>query len=189
MYPLSHVTFACGLAWAGGRLVDRAMPVPGDEAPSPGAPDDAAADDLDYRLVALGALLPDLIDKPLGWILLRKFFQGNDHLFGHALLFGSTITLAGLRRYAHGGGSELLAVGVGSLAHLALDPLAKAPQTLFWPLRGWSFLPKVRGPGIAVNAVIEVAAGGVLLLLARSLDRQGRLEPLLLEGRLVPPRP
>ena len=76
MYPLGHVTFACGAVWLGARLLDRArqgenerQPVaagaaqatPGEDAPRRSS----IADAIDYRLVAFGALLPDLIDKPI----------------------------------------------------------------------------------------------------------------------------
>ncbi|MEX1254302.1 MAG: metal-dependent hydrolase [Dehalococcoidia bacterium] len=193
MYPLSHITFACGVVWAGSRLIERARP--GQDAQtlatpaleplrSPSAAEGHDAHTIDYRLVAFGALLPDLIDKPLGWIFLRKFFRANDHLFGHTLLFGSALVLAGLLQRSRSGDARLLTVGAGALAHLPCDPVTRMPQTVFWPLMGWSFLPKARGAGIIVNCLIEVGSACVLLLIGRSLSREDRLDPLLDEGRI-----
>jgi len=41
---------------------------------------------INYLFVALGAILPDLIDKPIGRILLGESVA-NGRLFGHTLLF------------------------------------------------------------------------------------------------------
>ncbi len=42
---------------------------------------------VDVRFLALGALLPDLIDKPLGTILLPDAFNSSSQVIGHTLLF------------------------------------------------------------------------------------------------------
>ena len=80
MYPLGHVTFACGAVWLGTKLLERArqgetvqQQVAASAAQATPREDatrrPSIADAVDYRLVALGALLPDLIDKPIVWVL------------------------------------------------------------------------------------------------------------------------
>ena len=55
-------------------------------------------------LAALGAILPDLVDKPLGHLLLQETLD-NGRIFGHSLLFtGMVFTIAavvGGRNTAH----------------------------------------------------------------------------------------
>ncbi len=75
MNPIAHVTLACGATWAGARLLematDRQLRVgPADPAGDGDLRLDAGAgaslgSKIDYRLVAIGALLPDLVDTRL----------------------------------------------------------------------------------------------------------------------------
>ena len=44
---------------------------------------------IDYRLVIIGSLLPDLIDKSVGQWLLPEIFSHADRSFAHTLLFNS----------------------------------------------------------------------------------------------------
>jgi hypothetical protein len=48
---------------------------------------------MDYRLIIIGSLLPDIIDKPVGMILLPL---NNGRVFGHTLLFILILLLIGL---------------------------------------------------------------------------------------------
>ena len=43
---------------------------------TPGSGLDAAAKLMDYRLMAIGAILPDMIDKPLSLLVLPELFGG-----------------------------------------------------------------------------------------------------------------
>ena len=92
---------------------------------------------LDYRLVLLGSMLPD-IDKPLGIWLLRDSL-GSGRAVGHTLLFAFLLVTAGLLLYARGRTWHLLSLALGSTFHLALDEMWLSPRTLFWPLYGWGF--------------------------------------------------
>jgi hypothetical protein len=81
-------------------------------------------------LVALGSMLPDIIDKPLGLIVFGTPAMGRT--FAHTLLF--LILLGTAAYYRH---SILLAsLAGGVLVHLALDYMWASPQTLLWPLLG-----------------------------------------------------
>jgi hypothetical protein len=48
----------------------------------------------DYRFVLVGSMLPDIIDKPLGQLVLRNLMS-NGRIFSHTLLFLLLICLAG----------------------------------------------------------------------------------------------
>ncbi len=87
------------------------------------------------------ALLPDIIDKPVGSLLFRDIFS-NGRIFAHTLVFSLALGLLGLYRYRRGKGTGVLVLAFGSLMHLLLDSMWNTPQTLFWPLLGWDF-PRV----------------------------------------------
>jgi inner membrane protein len=93
----------------------------------------------DPRFWMIGAFLPDLIDKPVGHFLFRELFGGNGRIFSHTLLFFLVILLFGLSLGFVRNRWYLLAVSFGVLMHLILDAMWQTPQTLFWPLLGWSF--------------------------------------------------
>lgn len=93
---------------------------------------------LDYRLVLVGSMLPDIIDKPLGGLILRESL-GNGRIYSHTLLF--LLLLWGLGyffryRFRRPGG---LVLAGGSLVHCVLDGMWLFPGTLLWPAYGWSF--------------------------------------------------
>lgn len=49
---------------------------------------------INYLFIAIGAILPDLIDKPIGRILLGESVA-NGRLFGHTLLFVLILLMLG----------------------------------------------------------------------------------------------
>lgn len=93
---------------------------------------------MDLRFLALGAILPDLIDLPVGIM-----WWGTWHaprLFAHSLLFGSALMAVVLIATRRGTTRKrLLLVAVGVLLHLALDAMWKQPETLWWPFLGTEF--------------------------------------------------
>lgn len=94
---------------------------------------------VDYRVVVVGALLPDLIDKPLGHLILD---MGTGRLWGHTLLaclLAWTAWGALARRGTTLAPGALVAgaLAVGITSHLAFDLLWDAPRVLLWPLLGW----------------------------------------------------
>jgi len=93
---------------------------------------------LDIRLLLIGSLLPDIIDKPVGLLLFRETLS-NGRTFCHTLLFLILITISGLYQYRSRGRTHLLAVSFGILAHLILDQIWRTPRTLFWPVYGLTF--------------------------------------------------
>jgi len=92
----------------------------------------------DYRFVLIGAILPDIIDKPVGDYLFYSVFQ-NGRLFAHTLLFVAILTTIGWyvdKKYNFSG---ILLLALGSVIHLVLDQMWLTPKTLFWPLLGLQF--------------------------------------------------
>ena len=98
---------------------------------------------VDYRLIAVGAMLPDLIDKPLMLLPLPEVLDVS-RTFGHSLLLPLLLLVlwwAGPVRMQR----ATLTLGLASLLHLVLDGVLSTPQTLLWPLLGWEF--ERSGPG------------------------------------------
>ena len=96
------------------------------------------ANRVDIRILLVGSLLPDIIDKPVGQFFFRETFS-NGRIFCHTLFFLLVITLAGLHLYKRNQKTWLLALSFGTFMHLILDQMWLTPRTLLWPLYGWSF--------------------------------------------------
>ena len=84
---------------------------------------------LDYRLIALMAILPDVIDRVLYVFVIPGAEAGR--LFAHTLLFNLVLlaVLVTIRR-------DLWIYGVLPLAHLLLDLEGLSAGQLFWPFLG-----------------------------------------------------
>jgi membrane-bound metal-dependent hydrolase YbcI (DUF457 family) len=127
---------------------------------------------IDPRYLAIGALLPDLIDKPLGMIVFASTIS-NGRMISHTLVFSFTLFLIGLYLYDNRREIIVLTLATGSFFHLIEDQMWATPQTLFWPLFGWSF-PK--------DSVIDIL-GFLLMLLKKSfIQAVSKLKPFLQLG-------
>ena len=92
---------------------------------------------IDVRALLVGAVLSDVIDKPVGRLVYGTF---GCRLFAHSLIFLLLIVLAGLYLYhLRRRQNWLLALGFGVFTHLVLDEMWLDTQTLFWPVLGLSF--------------------------------------------------
>jgi hypothetical protein len=136
---------------------------------------------IDYRLVALGAVLPDLLDAPFGGARVAHGVLASVALLTIVVL--ATIGRRAARR-------RWLALPIGTFLHLVLDG-AWATTTLFWwPLGGTSFgdhpLPSLERGGWSV-AMEVVGALELAWLWQRfgfadarrraTFARTGRLDP------------
>ena len=97
------------------------------------------ATNIDIRVLLIGSLLPDIIDKPIGQYFFRETFNSG-RIFGHTLLFLILITAAGYYLYRSRGKTWLLALSFGTFFHLILDQIWLMPETLLWPLYGFTFV-------------------------------------------------
>jgi membrane-bound metal-dependent hydrolase YbcI (DUF457 family) len=93
---------------------------------------------VDIRILIIGSLLPDLIDKPIGVFLFRDTFS-NGRIFSHTLLFLVILSGAGYYLYRRRHKTWLLVLAFGTFMHLLLDSIWKTPRTLFWPFLGFTF--------------------------------------------------
>lgn len=82
----------------------------------------------------VAAILPDLVDKPLGHLFLQDTLD-NGRIIAHTLFFLGMLAVASLafrKRY----GAVAIALVAGVASHLILDGMWNNPTTLFWPLLG-----------------------------------------------------
>jgi hypothetical protein len=104
---------------------------------------------------ALGSMLPDIIDKPVGHLFFSGFFHSNGRIFSHTLIFLLLVLAVGLAVYfisrsraPETSNSKLktgnylgLVTAFGVFMHLVEDQMWQTPQTLLWPFQGWAFPP------------------------------------------------
>lgn len=84
---------------------------------------------------AIGALIPDIIDKPLGHL----FLQGSldfGRIYAHTLLFLAIVLIVGLALWKKRSSLVVLGVAAGMASHLVLDTMWDIPVTTFYPLLG-----------------------------------------------------
>lgn len=98
---------------------------------------------IDYRLVIIGSLLPDLVDKTMELFLyLPPFLNPSGRMVGHSLVFNGLLLAFCLYIMLTCHRPRLLSFPVFALAstiHLLIDMAWLNPRTFFWPLYGWSF--------------------------------------------------
>ena len=96
------------------------------------------------RAFFLGALLPDLVDKPLFylpfWLTGGRSARGilsGTHLWAHTLVFLLVLAAVAIITRSR----PLRAVAIGVATHFVLDVvgLSMGKGTLLWPVFGWRF--------------------------------------------------
>jgi membrane-bound metal-dependent hydrolase YbcI (DUF457 family) len=168
VYPVTHITVGVGGVWLGERLWRRWRGGAGLPA-------------IDYRFAAVGALVPDIIDKPLARLGVSGF-ANNGHTIGHTLLVSACIILVGLL-LARRGDTRLLGLGFGCITHPLIDPTNTHPGVLFWPLFGTDF-PESRQPyrGYFQVPLDILLAATYAMLVWRSAKWRGRARRFLSSG-------
>jgi len=150
---------------------------------------------IDLRVLLVGSMLPDIIDKPLGQIILRHSVNSG-RILGHILSFLLIITLVGLYLYHSRNRLWMLILSLGTFVHLILDEMWLEPQTLLWPLYGWTF-PRFdltisewtqgmlralfSDPAVYVSEAIGLT---VLIWFGVTLLRRGAFRTFLRQGRM-----
>jgi membrane-bound metal-dependent hydrolase YbcI (DUF457 family) len=86
-------------------------------------------------LTVIGSMLPDLIDKPLGHIILAGSIDYG-RIYAHSGLFFIAILVIGIVYHQKKGSWILMGLAAGVLSHLALDSMWELPVTLFYPFLG-----------------------------------------------------
>lgn len=92
---------------------------------------------VDIRFLFLGAILPDLIDMPVGTLFLADRFSTGE-LWLHSLLL-PTIYMSGVLVATRRGRRRRawMALGIGWLFHLLLDGMWVNQDVFLWPFFGW----------------------------------------------------
>ncbi|MCK4456867.1 MAG: metal-dependent hydrolase [Thermoplasmata archaeon] len=125
MFPLGHVGIALGVAFALVRILKKS--------PDP---------KMFIVIVGVAAVLPDLIDKPIG---LLYGFQGGGRLVAHTLLFSVIVMAVSLVAWRVATRRELaisflpLLFTLAVWIHLLLDLMWEVPEVLLWPAYGLGF--------------------------------------------------
>lgn len=141
---------------------------------------------VDFRLVLLGSILPDLIDKPLGAIL-----HLDARLWAHSLLFLGAIFVVSLLPALRG----LRWVGFGDAVHLLVDLMWQQPMVAVWPLLGLAFPAGEQSFGGYLQVLLtdpyvqfgEIVGGVILIATAwrYGLFSRARFRQFLRDGHLV----
>lgn len=116
---------------------------------------------IDYRLIALGALLPDPIDA----MLRQGIGPAHSVVSAVVLLFAVMLATIGRRSLRR----RLLAIPIGVFAHLVLDGAWSTTETFWWPLAGRveaQSLPSI-SRGLVIVAGQELVGVGVGIWLYR----------------------
>ncbi len=148
---------------------------------------------LDYRLLLVGSMLPDIIDKPLGIWLMRESLS-NGRIFSHTLLFAGLLLGVGLYLCLMRRRVGVLCLALGTLVHLILDEMWLTPSTLLWPLYGLSFervaiegwLSRILDSLVTEPAVYlpEIIGAILLAVFFWELIRHSRLTIFIRSGRV-----
>ncbi len=151
---------------------------------------------VDYRIVAVASLLPDLIDKPIGRLLLRDRYESG-RIYSHTLLLN--LALFCVLFFMRGRGKRtFVLVPISSLLHLAEDGVWSTPQVFWWPLFGTafprepvsdgvlSFLNPLNHPGAIWQEAVGLATIVWLLAAHGLLNREG-IRSFIATGRLTEP--
>lgn len=130
---------------------------------------------LDFRLVILGSLLPDLIDKPLGLWLAPELVNHGLRSFGHTVIVALAFLAVALLISRSRRRPSMAALAASSAGHLVLDQMWRQPAIALWPGLGWAFPEKAatlsdlpsslfRGLLLFYREPPELAGAAVILL-------------------------
>jgi hypothetical protein len=91
---------------------------------------------LDFRVILIGSMIPDIVDKLLGMVIFKEEIANGRILTHSVIILGilsiSIVNLAQIKvKFSH-----LKFYILPPFLHLFLDQLWEHPRTLFWPLLG-----------------------------------------------------
>jgi inner membrane protein len=146
----------------------------------------------DLRWYLTGILLPDLVDKPVGQMFFKPYFE-NGRIYCHTILFTSSMLAVGIHRWRRKDDNRLLLLALGVVSHMVFDGIWNEPETVMWPLLGpFKRYPSLKGVlGQIAESLrdpsfwAEEIGGFVLLLLALrtlGIQRYADLKAFLLHG-------
>ena len=107
-------------------------------------------------ICGLGTVLPDIIDKPLGHIILQGTLD-NGRLFAHGLLLLGSITIVALIYFRSKRSYLLLALALGILLHQLADSMFIDNVAWFWPAFG-PYVPENFPDYFGRSIIIEITS-------------------------------
>jgi len=131
MFLLGHIGISVGIIYMLAWMVTRY---------SRGEKPALSLENIDFRFVVIASMLPDIIDKVVGMIILKEEFS-NGRIFTHSLLVVGTVSFyitAGTNMKS-GHVLKSLYYTAPVWLHLILDRMWELPGTLLWPLFGTHF--------------------------------------------------
>ena len=93
---------------------------------------------MDYRILIVASLLPDLIDKPLARFL-ESSLTYESRAFGHTLVFLGIIGVLAIIQRLGRKNCWLFPVFLGVLFHDTFDVMWLHREIFLWPMEGWQF--------------------------------------------------
>ncbi len=117
---------------------------------------------IDIRILLVGSMLPDIIDKPIGMYFFRNYFH-NGRIFSHTLLFFLLLAITGLLLYYCKKQVWMLTLAAGILIHLILDGMWGVPGTFFWPVLGLQFT-SIEFEGVLGNMFKAIVSDPVIFI-------------------------
>ncbi|HUW65522.1 MAG TPA: metal-dependent hydrolase [Spirochaetia bacterium] len=108
-------------------------------------PEPENVNNVDFRLIILGSVLPDIIDKPFE-LFFPHLGLGTGRGMAHTLIFNFLLVGIGWYLYRRGR-PGFLYMALTSTGHLVLDRMWDMPAVLLWPFMGVHF-PPVGLPGV-----------------------------------------
>lgn len=125
-------------------------------------------DRMDLRMLALGAMLPNLIDTPIGLLFFDQL--RSVRLVTHGLVVASAVMVGVVLSTRRGRPRKLwMPLAIGLLLHLLLDAMWLDPETLWWPFLGLEFSQLEQATAAAYVAAVlsdwRVWAGEIVGLL------------------------
>lgn len=88
----------------------------------------------DVRVLALGIMIPDIIDKTIGLLIFRQYID-NGRIYSHTLAFSIILTILAVYLRSR----PAISLSFGAWTHLAFDKMWEVPETFFWPAYRWDF--------------------------------------------------
>jgi hypothetical protein len=83
----------------------------------------------DYRLLVVGAVLPDVVDWPTGWRVMHSVVT--------SIVVLALVMLVSLGRKPYR--KLLLGLPIGMFLHLVFDGVFTSAEMFWWPMGGWQF--------------------------------------------------
>lgn len=149
------------------------------------------AENIDYRFVILGSMLPDIIDKPLGGIIFKETI-GNGRIYSHTLLFLLFLLAVAAYVWSIYRKPGMLVVAGGCIVHHILDGMWLYPGTFLWPAYGWAFpkgnpenwlqlwLSLLSEPGYLLP---EIIGGSIIIFFVKDLVSRRHFFKFIVNGR------